>query len=179
MPLLWLIPLVIPLTLVHLDFPHAIFSYTWVLVFRVSFSRLICSCYIIFLHCFCHFVPGVFISMSVFAVPVLSATSFLLTRCAYRHHYPSVFTFSKKLSEICTLPISIKRNNLKNTLAWFFFSFQSFFKPFRFLNVDKQCFYCMSIASLVSSFLFNNTSQEVHVDCTYLYNVAHRDLAFL
>lgn len=112
---------------------------------------------------------------------VLSATSFLLTRCAYRHHYPSVFTFSKKLSEICTLPISIKRNNLKNALAWFFFSFQSFFKPFRFLNVDKhlECFYCMSIASLVSSFLFNNTSQEVHVDCTYLYNVAHRDLAFL
>lgn len=89
--------------------------------------------------------------------------------------------FLKKLSEICTLPISIKRNNLKNTLACFYFSFQSFFKPFRFLNVDKhlECFYCMSIASLVSSFLFNNTSQEVHVDCTYLYNVFHRDLAFL
>lgn len=67
----------------------------------------------------------------------------------------------------------------KTLLHGFFFSFQSFFKPFRFLNVDKQCFYCMSIASLVSSFLFNNTSQEVHVDCTYLYNVAHRDLAFL
>lgn len=112
-----------PIDIGPLGFPACDFSYTWVLVFRVSFSRLICSCYIIFLHCFCHFVPGVFISMSVFAVPVLSATSFLLTRCAYRHHYPSVFTFSKKLSEICTLPISIKRNNLKNTLACFFSRF--------------------------------------------------------
>lgn len=170
-----------PIDIGPLGFPACDFSYTWVLVFRVSFSRLIV------LAISSSFIAFVTLSpVSLFQCLYLLFRFFLLLPSCWPDAHTGItillyLPFLKNWVKSALFLLALRGIIWKTLLHGFFFSFQSFFKPFRFLNVDKhlECFYCMSIASLVSSFLFNNTSQEVHVDCTYLYNVFHRDLAFL